>query len=208
MSLGHQRLFMSTLWPGSSKVGEIMDNRSKTAFKCILLPPPVVALLFASTNPWQSLVLLARYYRGARTSTRATCDKIFANFPPLAWHEQALRLLAQPLLAPAQVMLSPLSLRQVADQMRAWRSNIVQDEEDERPLRTQVRLLEQIAGQLEGRPTQSVALADPHIKHSAERLLSSFQVPPQCCTLHVGHQLAVTSASACSVCMPWEWGLR
>ena len=153
-----------------------MSAQDLETSKCIILPPPVAELLISTRSPWTSLVLLGRCFRCPRASHRATCGRIFAEYPDAAWHERVLRLLAAELPQSRPMNVSAQSLRDLADRLRAWSSSILQDGHEDCDLREQVRFVDSFANKLES--SRDLDAGSTRYKHSAQRLLSSFQVRP------------------------------
>ena len=164
---------------GTKVAGVVGDQALAQKLKCILLPSPVVELLFSRTSPWTSVVLLARAFKHRGASRRATCSNIFPDYPDPHWHAQALQLLTLPLPSATPMDVTSDAMKAIADRLRSWSSSILRDGHDEHELRRQVRFLDAFANKLADRRDNRVA-GEHRYKHSAERLLSAFQADPSC----------------------------
>ena len=148
--------------------------------RCLLLPKPLVALLFARPA-WSSLVVLGRsfYTQGHQRHAYSTCPLIFPDWPPKDWLQHVQVGLMQP-KAQEVAELSPEGLDEVAESLRIWRGPLLEtasDPELDGVLRRHVLWLSSCARQLKGQRGE-VTPGSGHrsMHHSAARLLASFQV--------------------------------
>ena len=158
------------------KVSDLFGQIDACNAICLLMPGPVVSLLFAREGSWSSLVLLSRFFAPPIHGYRPTCPRLFAEWPPLEWHSQAISKLRQPRPIPLPAQLSAQTLHDVADKLRGWSSAIMSagDQETENEVRQQVLLLTSCASRLSGQDPYAQQLGH-RFKHSAHRLLAAFK---------------------------------